>query len=110
MEDHVVQTKIAMKNAASFRNFRNIARQPIDQRIHRRNVKGSRCAILICPKADLPSHESLGSTECLQTHRSGVDGVKPRDGLVHRAEYLAPCGAIEFRQPWIPKNSAFHEI
>src|ERR1700691_2366364 len=110
MKDHVIQSKIAVKNAAAHRDARNIARQPIDQRIHRRYLARGRRAILTSPKTDLPRHEAVGSTERLQTDGRGIDGVQLRYGLVHRIEYPASPRGIEIGQPWVPENPALYKV
>lgn len=80
MKDHVVETIVAM-DQHRFVVRRQVGGQPIEQAVHRLDLLGFGCFVLLAPTRDLAGHIAPRAAEIAETQPDIVDGMQAGQGL-----------------------------
>ena len=108
MNDHVVQTQVAVNNGGG-RRSRHVARQPFDQLVHGRLRCRLGGPVLAAPACGLARQKVARLTVVGQAHRRRVHAVQIGD---HVVDIFVECGALlprQFGQRGIPEHPALDE-
>ena len=89
MEDHVVEAIVAVDDRHAAVVFRHAVGEPGDERIHRRDRSGFRCAILIRPALELAFEIGAGRPKSPKADAGGIGGREFRQSAVHLVVDLA---------------------
>ena len=89
---------------------RDVRRQPLDQRVHRRDVLGFRGEVLLRPAVDLAREVVPRLAVGREPHRLVVHRVEPGERLVHRVVDREPLAGFRARQQGLPQHAALDAL
>ena len=88
------------------RGRRHVLREPGHEPVHLRDGLGLACPVLLRPALHLARHVAFGTPEIGKADRRRVEGVQPREGLVHGLVEGAALGRRRVGQRRHPEHAA----